>query len=131
MISRMTGDDLRDSGPHAGFRRASRILVIGCGGSGKSTLALRLGDVLGIEVVHLDRLYWRPVWIEPRPQEWKQTLRRLAEKRAWVMDGDYGGTLDLRLDAADAVAFLDLPRSMCLRRVISRRLKYAGGPDRI
>lgn len=123
----MTGDDdLRGSGTLAGLRRARKILVIGCGGSGKSTLARRLGDILGIEVVHLDRLYWKPGWVEPRPREWEQTVRRLVEKRAWILDGNYGGTLDLRLAAAAAVIFLDLPRSHCLRRVISRRLKYSG-----
>lgn len=41
------------------------------------------------------------------------------------MDGNYGSTLDLRLAAADAVIFLDLPRSLCIRRVLSRRLRYA------
>ena len=37
-----------------------RIIVVGCQGSGKTSLALRLGRNLGLPVVHLDVLYWRP-----------------------------------------------------------------------
>lgn len=41
---------------------------------------------------------------------------------AWVMDGNYGGTLPLRLAACDTVVFLDTPRMECLWRVVRRRL---------
>ena len=41
-----------------------RIIVVGCQGSGKTSLALRLGRNLGLPVVHLDVLYWRPGWKE-------------------------------------------------------------------
>ncbi|MGI8911315.1 MAG: AAA family ATPase [Rubrobacteraceae bacterium] len=102
-----------------------RILVIGSGGARKSTLSLRLGEILGIEVVHLDTLYWRPGWREGSRLEWEETVRRRAGRRDWIMDGNYGGTLDLRLARADAVILLDLPRSLCIRRVLLRRLRYA------
>lgn len=39
-----------------------RIALIGSGGSGKSTLARQMGEILGIEVFHLDRLHWKPGW---------------------------------------------------------------------
>jgi len=42
----------------------SRIAVIGSPGAGKSTLARKLGQALGLEVHHLDRLYWQPGWVE-------------------------------------------------------------------
>ena len=108
---------------------ARKTPVIGSGGAGKSTRAVRLGKVLGIGVVHLDRLYWRPGWREEPRTEW--TVRRLIRRDAWIMDGNPGSTLDLRLAAADAAIFLDLPRSLCIRRVVSRRRRYAcrGRPD--
>jgi adenylate kinase family enzyme len=34
-----------------------RILIIGSGGAGKSTLARHLGEILNIEIFHLDKLY--------------------------------------------------------------------------
>lgn len=38
----------------------------------------------------------------------------------------YGGTLDIRLAAADTVILLDLPRLTCLRRVVRRRFQFHG-----
>ena len=42
------------------------------------------------------------------------------------MDGNYGGTLDVRLAAADTVIFLDLPRALCVARALGRALRYWG-----
>lgn len=57
-----------------------------------------------------------------------EKVGELIRGEEWIMDGNYGGTMDMRLAAADAAIFLDMPRYMCLRRVISRRLRYAGKP---
>lgn len=105
--------------------RARRILIVDPGGAGKSTLALRLGEILNLEVIHLDRFYWRTGWTQPAPDEWKTMVRWLVARESWIIDGNYGGTLDLRLAAADAVIFLDFPRPLCIRRVLARRLRYA------
>ena len=43
---------------------------------------------------------------------------------AWIMDGNYGGTLDLRLAACDTIIFLDRSRFVCLWRVLQRRLRH-------
>jgi adenylate kinase family enzyme len=101
-----------------------RILVIGSGGSGKSTLARRLGDLLKIDVKHLDRLYWRPGWQEPPKDEWLERVKELTSDDSWIMDGNYGGTLDVRIQRCDTIVFLDLPRTLCLWRIIKRRLIY-------
>ena len=108
------------------IRGSRRILVIGAGGSGKSTLARRLGEILCLKVLHLDRHYWGAGWKEPPHEEWEKTVRRLVARGSWIIDGNYGGTMDLRFGAADAIIFLDLPRNLYLRRVIVRRLRYAG-----
>jgi adenylate kinase family enzyme len=42
------------------------------------------------------------------------------------MDGNYGGTIDIRLTACDTIIFLDMPRTLCLRRVTKRFFKYRG-----
>jgi len=103
-----------------------RILVIGCSGSGKSTLALTLGDLIGVPVVHLDRHFWRPGWVPTPSVEWLSRLEALLEKPSWIMDGDYNSSLELRTGFADAIVFLDLPRFVCLYRVLKRILKNVG-----
>lgn len=103
-----------------------RVLLIGSGGAGKSTVARRLGAATGLPVVHLDARFWRPGWTPTPRDEWRRTVATLVAGDAWVMDGNYGGTLDLRLAACDTVVFLDLPRLVCLRRVVARALRHAG-----
>lgn len=100
-----------------------RIAIIGPGGAGKSTLAHQIGAKLGLPVIHLDANYWHESWVETPKEEWAQAVRRLTEGEAWVMDGNYGGTMDLRLAAADTILFLDLPRGTCLVRVVLRQVR--------
>ncbi|MBD0320422.1 MAG: DNA topology modulation protein [Gemmatimonadetes bacterium] len=103
-----------------------RVIVIGSGGAGKSTLATRLGEITGLPVHHLDAFYWRPGWVESPPEEWSRTIAALAAEPVWIMDGNYSRTLDQRLAACDTAIFLDLPRTLCIARVIRRRLRYRG-----
>lgn len=103
-----------------------RVLVIGSGGAGKSTFARKLGEATGLPVVHLDACYWRPGW-DPTPKvEWIRTVDEIAARAEWIMDGNYGGTLDRRLAACDTVIFLDLPRVICLWRALWRSVRYRG-----
>jgi adenylate kinase family enzyme len=103
-----------------------KILVIGSGGSGKSTVAIRLGKLLDIDVVHLDRLYWNPGWIEtPRP-EWHKIVQEILKRDSWIIDGNYSNTLALRIEACDTVVFLDRSRPLCLWRVLKRWALYRG-----
>ena len=108
-----------------------RVLVIGPGGAGKSTFARRLGARLGLPIIHLDRAYWRAGWVEPPKDEWRRKVEELCAGDSWVMDGNFSGTLDVRLAACDAVVLLDLPRALCVWRVVKRRLMYMGAsrPD--
>jgi adenylate kinase family enzyme len=108
-----------------------RILVIGSGGAGKSTFARRLGARLGLPVIHLDVCFWRPGWVETPKDEWRRTVEELCAREAWVMDGNFSGTLELRLAACDTVVFLDMPRAVCVWRALKRWGMYrnARRPD--
>lgn len=101
-----------------------RIIIIGPGGAGKSTLAKELGEILKIEVLHLDKLYWQSGWVEPSADEWSQKVEELLKSDSWVMDGNFGGTMEMRLAACDTAIFMDFPPTTCLYRVLKRRLKY-------
>src|SRR6266567_7661330 len=101
-----------------------RVLVIGTGGSGKTSLARRLAHQTGLPLIHLDLLYWRPGWQATPSDEWREIVGRLIAGEKWIADGNYGGTLDLRLEACDTVVFLDLPRILCLWRVLKRQVRH-------
>ncbi|HJP33228.1 MAG: AAA family ATPase [Candidatus Latescibacteria bacterium] len=57
----------------------NRVVIIGPGGAGKSTLARQLGERLGIEVVHLDRVFWRPGWVRVPREEQQQLLQEICD----------------------------------------------------
>ena len=103
-----------------------RVMVIGCGGAGKSTLSRKLSGLTGLPLIGLDRAHWRPGWVVPPEEEWRARIETLAAEAAWVMDGNYSNTFDLRMPRADTVIWLDYPRATCLRRVVLRVLKDYG-----
>ena len=108
-----------------------KVLVIGSGGAGKSTLAIELGTILDLPVVHLDRLHWKPGWVEPDKETWRETVREVVAGDRWIIDGNYGGDLDLRVPHADTIIYLDFPPLVCVWRVLKRRFQYrkGGRPD--
>ena len=86
-----------------------RVLVTGMAGSGKSTFSRSLAAKTGLPVIHLDLHFWKPGWVAPSEREWREKQRGLLAGDAWIADGNYHETLDLRLERADTVVFLDTP----------------------
>ncbi|MBL7816978.1 MAG: hypothetical protein JNL70_18285 [Saprospiraceae bacterium] len=103
-----------------------RVIVIGCCGAGKSTFARRLHDVTGLELIHLDQYHWQPNWVEIEKTAWVETVKKLIEKPKWVMDGNFSGTLPIRIERADTIIYFDYPIWLCLWRVIKRIWTYHG-----
>ena len=97
-----------------------RILIIGCGGAGKSTLARQLGEKLNLPVVHLDRLFWKPGWVEENREEFDRKLALELEKTQWIIDGNFNRTMPQRLAKCDTIIYLDFPRIICLLGVAKR-----------
>lgn len=89
-------------------------------------MARRLGQALGLPVHHLDALYWKPGWTPTPRAEWRALQTRLVAGERWLIDGNYGGTMELRLAAADTVIFLDLPRWVCLLGALQRWVQFRG-----
>jgi adenylate kinase family enzyme len=98
-----------------------RVAIIGPGGAGKSWLARELGRRADLPVIHLDVLFWQPGWVEPDRDEWEVLNRELVRGARWILDGNYGGTMEIRLAAADTIVFLDPPPLLAVWRVIRRR----------
>lgn len=101
-----------------------KIILIGSGGSGKSTLAKQLGNKLNIKVHHLDALFWKANWEGVPREEQRKVQKNLIKEEEWIIDGNYGGTMDLRLNAADTIIFLDIHRAICVYRAFKRIVQY-------
>lgn len=83
-----------------------------------------MGEITGLPVIHLDREFWRPGWVETPKPEWSSRIEQLVKEDRWIMDGNFGGTMEIRLAAADTVVFLDFPRLLCTFRAIKRAITY-------
>ena len=103
-----------------------KILVLGNGGAGKSTFAADMGRRFSLPVVHLDKIWWLPGWVNRSKEEFDLLLSAELAKPAWVMDGNYHRTLSQRLAAADCAVFLDIPAEVCLEGAYARAREYAG-----
>lgn len=101
---------------------ARRVLVLGPSGAGKTHFAARLARLLELEVIHLDAYFWRPGWVPTPVGAWRDLLRGLVGRPAWVMDGTYENSLDLRIPAADTIIVLERARLACLWGVLRRCL---------
>ena len=56
----------------------------------------------------------------PSETEWREKQRVVLTGDAWIADGNYHETLDLRLEHADALVVLDMPWWRCSGRAILR-----------
>ncbi len=107
-----------------------RIVIVGCAGSGKSTLAHRLGQHLGLPVVHLDVLFWRPGWKAGDTAEFRDRVAVAMAGDTWISEGNFvDETFDLRLPRADTIVILERSRWICLLRVIWRAIFHRQRPD--
>src|SRR5258708_19452689 len=96
-------------------RVMKRVVILGRGASGKSTLARRLGDITGLPVIEVDKIFWQPGLIATPRDEWVVVQEKLVAGDQWIMDGDLGpyDAVEVRLRAADTILFLDFSLVRC------------------
>jgi adenylate kinase family enzyme len=105
-----------------------RVVVTGLAGSGKSTLTRSMAAKTGLPIIHLDLEFWKAGWVAPTDAEWSDKQRTLLADDAWIADGNYHETLDLRVERADTVVVLDLPWPICAGRGLVRGVRPSGAP---
>lgn len=98
-----------------------KISVLGYAGSGKTYLSDYLSEKNNIPVLHLDELKWDKEW---KPVDDSVVLPKVSEfmqKENWIIDGFYSYLmLDKRLEDADLIVLLQLPRLTCFYRAVKR-----------
>jgi len=112
---------VRDIPPGTSVGR--RVVVTGMAGAGKSTFSRALSAKTGLPVIHLDVHFWKPSWMEPSEDEWREKQRDLITNEEWILDGNYHATLELRLERADTAVFLDTPWWVCAWRALVRGVR--------
>jgi adenylate kinase family enzyme len=98
-------------------------VVTGIAGAGKSTFSQALSAKTGLPLIHLDLHFWQPGWVEPSEAEWRQIQRNLMTSDEWILDGNYHGTLELRLARAETAVLLDTAWWVCVWRALVRGVR--------
>ncbi len=100
----------------------SRFVVTGMSGAGKSTFSEALSMKTGLPAICLDLHRWNPGWVPVPEDEFREKQRALLAGEKWIVDGN-DVALDLLLERADTLVFLDTPWWICARRAFVRGLR--------
>lgn len=103
-----------------------KIIVLGCPGSGKSFFAKRLHGITGIPLYHLDNIWLRADGTHISREDFDGILQGILNTDAWIIDGDYSRTYEVRLAACDTAVFLDFSEEQCVRGITGRVGKERG-----
>ena len=97
-----------------------KVMVIGCPGAGKSTFARKLQELTGLPLYYLDMIWHKPDRTNISREEFDRRIHEIVSQDAWIIDGNYNRTLELRMRECDTVFFLDYPLEVCLEGAASR-----------
>ena len=97
-----------------------KVLILGCPGAGKSTFARKLRDKTGLPLYYLDMIWHKPDRTTITKQEFDAKLSEIIKQEEWIIDGNYGRTLEMRIQACETIFLLDLPVEECLAGAKSR-----------
>ena len=103
-----------------------RVAIVGSGGAGKTPFAVELGRRTGLPVIHLDQLHWKPGWVETPRDEWASVQRTALLGDRWIVDGNYGGTFEIRFERADTIIVLAPSKWRCVFRALRRSVTNRG-----
>lgn len=77
-------------------------------------------------MVHLDKLFWDKGWVAKSAYEFHNLLEDALAKDSWIIDGNYGATMTMRLERCDLVFYFDIPRLVSMFGIIKRMLASRG-----
>ena len=100
-----------------------KVIVIGCPGSGKSVFSRTLHELTGLPLYPLDMIRWREDRTMISCEEMIRRILEIGKEDEWIMDGNYGATMELRMTLCDTIIFLDYPVDVCLEGIMARRGK--------
>ena len=80
-----------------------KVLILGCPGAGKSTFARKLRDKTGLPLYYLDMIWHKPDRTTITKQEFDAKLSEIIKQEEWIIDGNYGRTLEMRFEECDTV----------------------------
>lgn len=100
-----------------------RVIIIGCPGSGKSTFGRKLKCITDLPLYHLDMMFWNVDKTTVSKEIFIERLQEVMSNSKWIIDGNYGSTMEMRIKECDTVFFLDYPTEVCIDGIMERKGK--------
>ena len=98
-----------------------KVIIIGCPGSGKSTFGRKLKAITDLPLYHLDMMFWNEDKTTVSKGVFITRLQDAMSNPEWIIDGNYGSTMEMRMKECDTVFFLDYPTDVCVEGIESRK----------
>ena len=74
-----------------------KVIIIGCPGSGKTSFAEKLNKFTGLPLYYLDAIWHKPDKTHIPREEFDERIAEIFAEPEWIIDGNYGRTLEIRL----------------------------------
>ena len=98
-----------------------KVIIIGCPGSGKSTFGRKLKQITGLPLYHLDMMFWNDDKTTVSREVFIKRLQEVMSTSKWIIDGNYGSTMEMRIKDCDTVFFLDYSTEVCIEGIELRK----------
>lgn len=101
-----------------------KILIIGIVASGKTTLAKILEQKLNIKHYEIDSIVHDDINCKKRtPDEQEEIVNQINKQSDWIIEGTLRINLEILLDLADIIIYLDIPLRTRKIRILTRFIK--------
>lgn len=95
-------------------------MIFGRPDSGKSTFALKLHQLTGIPLYHLDKYFFENNWVERDYNEFLKIQQSLVNQDKWIIDGNSTKSFEIRYAKANLALYFNYPRTTCYWRIFKR-----------
>lgn len=97
------------------------IIILGLSCSGKTTFSDRLGQLLNLQVYHLDSYFWKSAWIRNNNFD----MNFFIEKPNSIIDGNYFNySFEKRIQYCDFVIYIDCNIIIRIFRMLKRHISF-------
>ncbi len=96
-------------------------------------MSRELAACLDVPLLELDAVFHQPDWQQLPDDRFQSKVSEFTTAARWVVDGNYTshGMRDVLWPKADSIVWLDMPKSVVMRRVVARTIRRAASREKL
>jgi adenylate kinase family enzyme len=89
------------------FSKLRKVNIVGTTGAGKTFLAKRMSEILALDYLEIDQIFWGPNWAKPTNRDFYDRLKLELEKsKGFILDGNYTKTTSLKWAHSETIIWV-------------------------